>query len=281
MRADVSISWLGSTYTAAMVLGARLARKRSIVILGGVDVAFEPQLGYGLWNNRWKARLLRYALRHASAIYVVADRLRDDLRARTGWSCDEVKTMPTGYDPAAWLPGYPKQKGVLSVAACDTPERFRIKGLDLLVEAARRLPDLPFTLIGVDPGLPASLGITIPSNLTLLPSLDRTALAGHYADALVYCLPSRREGLPNALCEAMLAGCIPVATDVGDVASAIDGAGYVVPSGSVDDLESAVRLAITLPEIEGLRARRRIAERFTSAQREKKLIAAVRTLLHA
>src|SRR5688500_9790003 len=85
MRADVSISWLGSTYTAAMVFAARRAGKRSMVILGGVDVAYEPELGYGLWNSRWKSRLLRYALANASAVYVVADRLREDLRQRTGW----------------------------------------------------------------------------------------------------------------------------------------------------------------------------------------------------
>jgi glycosyltransferase involved in cell wall biosynthesis len=281
MRADVSISWLGSTYSAAMVAAARLAGRRSIIILGGVDVADEPELGYGLWRSPLKSRLLRWALSHASAVYVVADRLREDLRARTGWSCEAVATMPTGYDPTAWRPRYPKETRVLSVAGCDTVERFRVKGVDLLIEAARLAPELSFTLIGVAPALPASLGIDIPSNLTLLPALDRAALAEHYAGALLFCLPSRREGLPNALCEAMLSGCIPVASDVGDVRSALDGSGYLVVSGSAEELAAALRLAAGAAEIDGLRSRRSIAMRFSRDDREKNLIEAVRTLLYA
>lgn len=281
MRADVSISWLGSTYSAAMVAAARLARRRSIIILGGVDVANEPELGYGLWRTPWKGRLLRWALAHASAVYVVADRLRDDLRARTGWSCDAVMTMPTGYDPAAWIPRYPKRSHVLSVAGCDSVERFRIKGVDRLFEAARLLPELSFTVIGVGADLPASLGIPVPANITLLPALGRAELAGHYSDALVYCLSSRREGLPNALCEAMLSGCIPVATDVGDVRAALDGSGYLVATGSAEELAEALRMAAGSAEIDGLRSRRSIATRFSRNDREKKLIAAVRMLLYA
>lgn len=281
LRSDVSISWLGSTYSAAMVAAARLAGGRSIVILGGVDVAQEPELGYGLWNSRWKSWLLRYALANASAVYVVADRLRDDLRARTGWSCDNVGTMPTGYDPASWLPCYPKRSQVLCVAACTTAERFRIKGVDLLIEAARQLPDLSFTIIGVQMDFVRSLGIDPPSNIRFLPTLDRADLAGHYARALVYCLPSRREGLPNALCEAMLSGCIPVATDVGDVRRALDGTGYLVPSGSIESLVPAIRDATMCAEIDGLRSRRSIAKQFGRDDREKNLVEAIRKLLNA
>ena len=44
-----------------------------------------------------------------------------------------------------------------------------------------------------------------------------TDVAGHLADSDVFLLPSMSEGMPNALLEAMAAGLIPVARDIGGV----------------------------------------------------------------
>jgi glycosyltransferase involved in cell wall biosynthesis len=44
-----------------------------------------------------------------------------------------------------------------------------------------------------------------------------TDVAGHLAEADVFLLPSMSEGMPNALLEAMAAGLIPVARDIGGV----------------------------------------------------------------
>jgi glycosyltransferase involved in cell wall biosynthesis len=44
-----------------------------------------------------------------------------------------------------------------------------------------------------------------------------TDVAGHLAESDVFLLPSMSEGMPNALLEAMAAGLIPVARDIGGV----------------------------------------------------------------
>jgi glycosyltransferase involved in cell wall biosynthesis len=92
----------------------------------------------------------------------------------------------------------------------------------------------------------------------------------------VYCQPSRHEGLSNVLCEAMLCGCIPVATNVGATRSVLGEEGILVPSGDVSALISALQQALQLSEEKRYKAREQIVHRFTQTQREQKLIEILR-----
>ena len=95
----------------------------------------------------------------------------------------------------------------------------------------------------------------------------------------VFVLPSRLEGFPLSILEAMMAGRAVIATDVGSVAEAVlDGAtGLVVRAGDADGLRDALgRLATNDEERHRLGAagRRRALELFTAdrmAQRFEQL----------
>jgi glycosyltransferase involved in cell wall biosynthesis len=280
MRADVAVCWFGSVYAFFLVLAARIRRRASIVILGGVDVARERSLGYGIWLSPWKSALLGYALRRADRILVVDESLRNDLRERIGENLSSVECLPTGYDVDFWTPVYPKQNLVLCVANCDTWERVRLKGIDLLAEAAVELPDLRFRVIGVAPSLHDRFA-KLPPNLELLPLIPRDELLPHYRAAKIYCQISLREGLPNSLCEALLCGCIAVGTRVGGVPTAIDGHGFLIAPGDRGELIDAIAAADRLPEIAGLRGRRYIAGKFPRSRRERRLVELVQCLANA
>ncbi len=277
LSADVSICWFGSAYAFFMVAAAMLARRKSIIILGGVDVAREPALGYGIWLSPWKSRLLAFALRRADSILVVDESLRRDLRARIGEDLPQVECLPTGYDTDFWTPAWPKDAGVLCVANCTTWERAQLKGIDLLAEVAAELPDLRFRVIGVDPSLHERIG-SIAGNIELLPLIPRRDLLPYYRSAEIYCQISLREGLPNSLCEALLCGCIGVGTRVGGVPTALEGHGFVIEPGRRDELRAAIERARALPEIEGVRGRRHIVERFPRRRREERLVRIVEGL---
>lgn len=278
VRADCSICWFASVYSFAVTLGARLSGRRSLVIVGGGDAASLPEYGYGIWRSRWKSRFVRGALRRADLVLVVDPSLAASLRKLSGLPLDHIRLLPTGYDSSFWIPppeGVPEREGVLCVASCSTQARAAVKGLDVLMRAAAGLPDIPFTVVGVDPEFARRFPFSPPDNVRLLPPVSRRDLLDHYRSARVYCQPSRHEGLPNSLCEAMLCGAVPVCTDAGGMPAVVGDCGIVVAAGDADALRRGIAAALDLPADTGLRGRRRVAGRFTPERRERGLLAAV------
>ena len=86
-----------------------------------------------------------------------------------------------------------------------------------------------------------------------------------YAEAQVLCLPSRREGVPLVLLEAMSFGLPVIATPVGGIVDYVahEDNGLLVPPGDVDALAASIQALAADPELRdrlGEAARRRIAD---------------------
>lgn len=274
--ADIVYAWFLSVYGAVAVIAGALIGRPTVVVLGGVDVARDRKGAYGLWRSPWKAFLAKRALRAARLVLAVSDSLRDDAVELAGYDGANIEVLPTGYDAGFWTPGERKATGVLCVAAVDDRPRLSVKGLDVLVDAARRMPDTPFTVVGVNPGFIPDLDP--PPNVRFLPRVAREDLLPVYRAAKVYCQPSRREGLPSALCEAMLCGCHPVVSGVGGMTEAVGEAGIVVPPGDHDALASALLKALALPGPAGDAGRLRIARLFPLDRRKAVLPARFNSL---
>ncbi|MBI4138644.1 glycosyltransferase family 4 protein [Candidatus Uhrbacteria bacterium] len=102
---------------------------------------------------------------------------------------------------------------------------------------------------------------------------DRVILAGRRSDASrllrafdIFVLPSSKEGMPNALLEAMAAGLPCIATDVGACRWMLEpGAGVIIPPNDSNALERAIRELMDNPEKRrafGDAARRAVETRF-------------------
>jgi glycosyltransferase involved in cell wall biosynthesis len=111
------------------------------------------------------------------------------------------------------------------------------KGYDLLVRALPELPSATLVLVGDGPRRPVLEGIAAELGVA-----DRLRITGWVEDAPsrllefdIFALPSRWEGMPLSILEAMHAGLPVVACDVGSVGEAVrDGdTGYLLP---VEDL---------------------------------------------
>jgi glycosyltransferase involved in cell wall biosynthesis len=266
---DIVYCWFLSVYGAVAILLGSVLGRRTVVVIGGVDVARDAESGYGLWLSPWKAFLARRALRRADLVLAVAESLRDDAVRLAQYDGANIRVLPTGYDPGFWSPGGPRSTDVLCVAAVGDRARLSIKGIDVLVDAARRMPGAGVTILGVDPRFIPELDP--PPNVSFLPHVPRAELLAVYRSARVYCQPSMREGLPGALCEAMLCGCYPVVTAAGGMTLAVGDAGIVVRPGDAAALAGALLKALSIPDQVQNAGRSRIAGLFPFERRKTEL----------
>ncbi len=273
VQADVTYTWFASAYSSVIVFLARLLGRRSVIVVGGADVAKVPEMQYGIWLSPWKSLLVTFALRNAWKVLAVDVSLKKKAMELADYPGENIRCLPTGYDSDVWYPAGDKEPFILAVAKCDDLSRMRVKGIDVLVECARLMPANRFVVVGLTNQALDAARRNLPSNVELVPVLEQTQLLRYYQRAKVYCQPSYVEGFPNSVCEAMLCGCIPVGTDVGGIPTAIGNHGFLVPYGNVQKLAEAIHSALQSQGTLGQSARERIATEFTLKGREEALLA--------
>ncbi len=270
LRSDIVYCWFASVYASLAVRVAKWMGIKSIVVIGGVDVAKDDDIGYGMWRTPWRARLVRYALTQASHVLAVDPSLKEKAVSLAGYQGENIAYVPTGYDAEFWRPAGVKVPLVLFVAHIEDVVRARVKGVDIFLNVAAGMQETKFILVGVSAKVLSSF--QIPKNVVVHEPVERKQLLPFYQHAKVYCQPSRHEGLPNSLCEAMLCGCIPVASDVGGNRTAVGDAGFLAQVGDPEEIAQAIRNALLADEAAAIRARARIVSLFPLEKRQRALV---------
>ncbi|BFM49626.1 glycosyltransferase [Marinomonas sp. THO17] len=167
-------------------------------------------------------------------IVVVAEKAKEK-HIEIGYDASKMKVIPNGFDIEASqvdlssVSLFKKDIGISKndfVIGC-IGRLSQDKGQDVFIAAAdlisQRFPSIKFLMVGRDLELSNSK-VTGWINKTSYP--DNFILVGERSDVSVclkamdiFCLPSRSEGFPNVLGEAMLAGVPCISTDAGDAAA--------------------------------------------------------------
>ncbi len=296
-RSCVVYGWFADQHMVLPVLLARFWRRPVVVVLGGFDANHLPEYGFGVFHSRWRGPLARIVVRKCTLLLAVTPGLirskdrfatwpepRDNgILAHVPGLRTPYQVLPTGFNAEAWPLGPMSRLPSVCTSAWVTSERtLLIKGLDLFFEVARLLPDVPFAVLGVHDSYVDALRRRYrpPENVQLVPPHPRETLPSAYGGASVYLQLSRTEGgLPMALGEAMLCGCIPVASRAGGMPDTVGEAGFIVDSPDPVAIAGVVRRALSLAADPNggpaarCRARQRIVERFSRAQRAAQLLA--------
>ena len=277
-RIHLCYCWFSDFHSFLPTLFARLFRKKSILIVGGYDAVSLPEIDYGLfYKNAWRRLLGTVSFKNANQIIAVDSSLIrsinsyvDERGLQVGVAHfvknieNKCHTVPTGYDYNKWkrLAGIKKEKIVLSIGAVYDKRNFQRKGFDLLIEIAKEMPHVRFTIIGLmDEAFEHARQIS-SSNVAVLGYVPNDDLINYYSCSKVFCQLSLTEGLPNTLCEAMLCECVPVGSNVNGIPKAIGTCGFILKKRDKSEAKKLIKQAFEADEKMGKLARTRIIEKF-------------------
>lgn len=251
---DIYITQFAGYQSYLPSLFAKLFKKKSLIILGGSDCVAFPSINYGNFNKKvlgWFTKKsydycthlapVAKALIYAKWNYYSIDRLEQGVKVFAPKAKYDYRVLEYGYPSDKFIAQGEKIAGTfLMVGFLNTTNYFR-KGVDLIVELAKRQHDLKFTVIG---GKENVLKESCPENITMIESVSYDELQSYYAKSQFYLQISICEGFPSALCEAMLCECVPIVSDVAAMPNIVGDHGYILKEKSIDQFEALVKQAI-------------------------------------
>ena len=271
-------------HTIIPVFLGKLFAKEVIIECGGTDAMHLPKIDYGNYRKKWLKKATVYSFKNCSLILPVSHSL---VKSTYTYDTDspkhqgllhlipdlktKIQVVYNGFDDQFWTDDH-RAKSPFSFVTVATgiskENRAMVKGIDLILEMAKAFPDHSFTIIG-DKNFK-----TLLPNVIIMPPLNQKEIRQVYQRSQFYLQLSYSEGFPNALAEAMLCGCIPIGSNVGEIAKIIGDTGFILPYKNVELLLDLVS-KLENEELKTLRvnAALRIKENFNYAQRKEKLIA--------
>ncbi|MBI4329422.1 MAG: glycosyltransferase family 4 protein [Chloroflexi bacterium] len=271
--ADVVYTWFASLHAFFGVLFARRLGKKSVVVAGGWDVGRMPTGMLYDWRKAWCPR---YVVSHADLTLFVSRANQEEALAKLGSQVKRWEMVYHGFEGDRFAPmaGVGREPSVLMVSGVSW-YYFHHKRLDLLLEVARRLPDLRFSLAGawIDQTI-KRLRREAPPNVEFLGYVPNEELPRLYSKAAVYFQPSSWESFGAALAEAMLCECVPVVSRAGSLPEVVGECG-IYAEQTADSLAAAIQEALRHPEL-GHAARRRILKEFPFEARRDRVLELVR-----
>ena len=273
--ADVVYAWWADLNAFFMVLFCLFLRKKSMVVVGGYEVAYVPEINYGTLLAPIGRLEVKFILHHASKILAVSKSSQKEILSFT--KPKALKVVYNGIDTEKFKPLNSKENLILTVGGISYATIKR-KRFDVFVEASKYLTSGQLFLIGrfLDESIEQLKSKASP-NVKFTEYLPEKTLLHYFQKAKVYCQLSTHEGFGVALAEAMSCGCVPVVTRRYALPEVVGDTGFYVPYNDAEATADAIRQALMSEK--GWKARARIEKYFSSKAREKKLIEEISELI--
>jgi glycosyltransferase involved in cell wall biosynthesis len=269
--------------TQACALLSRGIMRRTPVVLS-VDVTGRQFAGLQYWRRRgrfsrladWPLDALeRRAYAGANRIVAWTDWTAASLRADYGVPAELIAVLHVGVPVPDAAAAGPLEEGDGALRVVFVGNGVERKGLDTLLRArelARAAVEVD--VVTGDP-VPERGGVTVHHGV----QAGSAQLAALYDRAQAFVLPTRADGVPWVVVEALAAGLPLITTDVGGISELVGDAGLLVPPGDAAALAEALDRLAGDPALRrdlARRARERARSRFDEAQQIPRLAAVLR-----
>lgn len=287
----IFVCWFADYHSALMTFFARITGNKSVIFIGGQETVCYPELGKGVYRNKFRGWFVGYSLRNATQVianhqsliyhenkyYNAENPHIDGVKHYVKGFKTPVDVVYNGVDPTKFVrdPQILKQQNlVLTVGTMSHLGDFQNKGFDMFIQVAARRPQWQFVLIGLYKSyldwVEDNYAVSKIPNLKIIPSFcPQDILSENYNKAQVFVQCSITEGMPNTLSEAMLLECIPVGSNINGIPDAIGKTGVVVQHRNVEEVEAAIEKALQMNT--SADARQRVIDLFSFHKREKQL----------
>ena len=275
--ADIIYAWWADLNAFFIVFLCKLFHKKSIIVVGGYEVAHVPEINYGTLLSPIGRFEVKFILDHANKILAVSKFSKEEI---IRFSAPKViKVVYNGVDTKRFHPAGNKKNMVLTVVNKISQDTIAIKNLDIFLKASRYLPELKFVLVGeVSEKCKEFVKKNTSPNIEFTGYLNHDILLDYYQKTKVYCQLSYRESFGVALVEAMSCGCIPVITKKAAFPEIVENLGFYVPNRNPLMTAEAIKKAMISDRV--FKVRERVEKYFSLYIREKKLIKEIEDLVN-
>lgn len=284
-QTDLLVCEFASYLSFLPALYGKLSGKPCLIIVGGTEAHYFPGIGYGNWQKRFLKTFTALSFRLCSHIapkhstlmlseyhYDESEPQQQGIYARLPNLKVPYTEIPNGYDATKWKCIEQKKENTFITVANGWEYGFQksLKGVDLILQVAPLFPQCEFTILGVnDPTIFPGL----PINVKAVPAVKNEDLIAIFSSHQFYMQLSMAEGFPNSISEAMLCECIPIGSDVFSIPEIIGHSGFILKKRDVNALKEIIEQALTCDKPALMKkARARIADNYTLAQRNDKLL---------
>jgi len=278
--ADIVIFWFVGR-AAFMSMFPPPKGPKIVSLVGGYESARIEEFGYGSALSFWKRRIIKSILRRSHRVIAVSNCTMRELGLNYDLPESHITVIYNAIDTRQFIP--PAQdaprSGVFTAGHLDRV-LIRKKGYDVLVDAARRLPDVRFAIAGrlVGPEVEEFVRCA-PNNVDFLGEISQEELRLRIQSAKVYFQPSRHESFGVSVIEAMSCGCVPVVSNMGALPEVVGDSGYVLESLEIEHVTMVLRAALDAPPEAHNRARAHVVEHFDIGLRGERLSKLIDDLL--
>jgi len=278
-RSNLTFCWFAGWHSAFAVFFSTIFGNKSIVIAGGYDAAYVPEINYGAFTNLKERIPAKYVLKNADLILAVSEFTKNEVLkwAKPKW----MKVIYNGVNVEKFRPDEEKEDHLVITVSSIQWSNLKRKGIETFVKSAQFQKKARFVVIGkfIDDSI-GYLKSIAPLNVEFTGFVPDDNLTKWYQKAKVICQISYYEAFGLSPAEGMACCCIPIVTKerVG-LPEFVGDTGFYVPYGDEKATAEAVKKALYAADILGKKAREKIKEKFSIKKREVELTKVIKGLL--
>lgn len=268
--------WFADYHSVFPALFTWVFKKKTIIVLGGFDVAKIPEHNYGGHMKPIRSFFIKASCYFSYKLLAVSEFVKQSSQIsisskmlfKTEVICNAIDTHDFRNLNRS------RKNQIIYVSAAEDLKRAQIKGIDRLLHIAQLLPEFTFILVGVsDTFLKQEFEIRNIANLRTIPFVKKDKLISLYNESKVVLQLSIIESFGVAVIEAMSCGCVPVVSNIGGLKEVVsDDNGYKVDRMNDIQICDSILNAIDSFEEKSPLLHDYVSQKFSVQSREKALI---------